>query len=171
MLENDDGDPINFDDVVVEDDEDEIPVARARGAAAGAVPDSNSLVYAELTVDTEAAGVPLLSSLSANYRDIPEFWYGMKYDEDTYPWNLDQTGFGAEATLSLSIFNLTGFFDTYSVADGNPTEDAIGADGTTIVGDQVAAYGVQLGVEVFRAVEVFGFYTLVTLDGRAGFRP
>ena len=168
VLENDDGDPTNFDGVVVED-EDQIPVAFPRGAAAGALPDSDSLVYAELTVDTGAAGIPLLSSLSANYRDIPEFWYGLKYDEDTYPWDLDQTGFGAEATLSLSIFNLTGFFDTYSVADGNPTEDAIAADGTTIVGDQVTAYGVQVGVEVFRAVEVFGFYTLVTLDGEQVF--
>ncbi len=161
--------PVNFDGGAVEDEADEIPVALARGDVAGAVPGSNSLVYAELTVDTEAAGIPLLSSLSANYRDIPEFWYGMKYDEDTYPWKLDQTGFGAEATLGLSIFNLTGFFDSYSVADSNLTEDAIGADGTPVVGSDVVAYGVRAGAEVIRAVEVFGFYTIATLNGEQVF--
>ena len=164
VLENADGDPVNADGVVVAD-EDDVPVALPVGDAPGEVPNANSLVYADLTVDTEAAGIPLLSSLSANYRDIPEFWYGLKYDEDTYPYKLDQTGFGAEATLSLSIFNLTGFFDSYSVADSNPTETAIGTDGQPVVGSQVAAYGVRLGVEVFRAVEVFGFYTVATLDG------
>ncbi len=156
--------PVNFDGAPVEED-DEIPLGLTVGDAAGQVPGSSSLVYAELTVDTEAAGIPLLSSLSANYRDIPEFWYGLKYDEDTYPWDLDQTGFGAEATLSLSIFNLTGFIDNYSVEDSNPTEDAIDANGETFAGSQVAAYGVRAGAEVIRAVEVFGFYTVATLDG------
>lgn len=148
--------PVDFDGAPVEEG-DEIPVATTA--------ESSAVTYAELTVDTEAAGIPLLRSLEANYRDIPEFWYGLKYDDDTYPWNLDQTGYGAEATIGVSIFELTGFVDTYSVADGNPTEDAIGTNGATVVGDEVFAYGVRLGVEVFRAVEVFGFYTVATLDG------
>jgi len=165
VLENEAGDPVDFEGNVIEDEADEIPVALPVGGAQGEIPTSNSLVFATLGVDTEAAGIPLLRSLEANYRSIPEFWYGLKYDDDDYPYLLDQEGFGAEVTVGLSIFNLTGFADTYSVADGNPTEDAIGTDGQTVTGDQVAAYGVRLGVEVFRAVEVFGFYTVATLDG------
>jgi len=152
--------PVDFEGNPVEEG-DEIPLVTT-------VPDT-SVVYANLTVDTAAAGIPLLESLEANYRSIPELWYGLKYDEDTYPWELDQRGFGAEATLGLSIFRLTGFYDTYTVDTGEegaePEEDAIGEDGQPVTGSNVAAYGVRLGAEVYRAVEVFGFYTVATLDG------
>ena len=87
------------------DSADRIPIA-----VDGSELDS-SMVYGELVVDTEAVGIPFLRRLEANYRDIPQFWYGLKYDEDTYPWETDQTGYGAEATVGLSIFNLTGFYD------------------------------------------------------------
>jgi hypothetical protein len=156
VLENPAGDPIGFDGAVIEDGEG-IPVVVAA--------EDSMVTYAELTVDTEAAGIPLLRSLEANYRSIPELWYGLKQDDDDYPYLLDQTGYGAEATIGLSIFELTGFADSYSVADGEPTEDAIGTDGQTVTGSEVFAYGVRLGAEVFRAVEVFGFYTVATLDG------
>lgn len=155
VLENDAGDPIDFEGNVLPEDADGIPVVQEVA--------NSSVVYAELTIDTEAAGLPLLRSLGANYRDIPQFWYGLKYDEDTYPWELDQTGYGAEATVGLSIFNLTGFVDSYSIAE--PAEETA-INGTAVTGDTVFAYGVRLGVELYRAVEVYGFYNVVTLDGQ-----
>ncbi len=130
---------------------------------------STSLTYAEAAIDTEAAGIPLLRSLSANYRSIPELWFGLKYDEDTYPYELDQEGYGADATLGLSIFNLTGFIDSYSMDTGEEgaatTDTVIATDGTSVEATDIFAYGVRLGVEVYRAVEVFGFYTVVEANG------
>lgn len=159
LLENADEDTVDFDGNVI-DEGDGIPVARDASEL------DDSVVYAELSVDTEAAGIPLLRSLSANYRDIPEFWYGLKYDEDTYPWETDQTGYGADATVGLSIFSLTLFYDHYDIT-GTETEPALDAGDPDVTGDTVDAYGVELGAELYRAVEVYGFYNVVTLDGDA----
>ena len=124
----------------------------------------STLVYGELDVDTEAAGIPLLRSLTANYRDIPQYWYGIKYDRDTYPWKTDQKGYGASATVGLSIFNLTGFYDTYTIAEDTTEPGLAGA--APVTGNEVMAYGVELGATLYRAIEVYGFYNLVTLNGQ-----
>lgn len=157
LLENDAEETVDFDGNVI-DEGDGIPLATTA---------ENSVVYyADATIDTAAAGIPLLQSLSANYRSVPEEWYGLKYDEDTYPWELDQEGYGAEATIGLSIFSLTGYVDQYSVADGAPTDTAISSDdGSEVAASDIFAYGVRLGAEVFRAVEVFASTTSVTANG------
>ncbi len=156
VLEDADENPVGFDGAPV-DSGDEIADVRDASDL------DDSLVYAELSIDTEAAGIPLLRSLSANYRDIPQFWYGLKYDEDTYPWKTDQVGYGADATLGLSIFNLTFFYDHYTIAED--TEEPGLAGEPAVTGNEVDAYGVELGATVYRAVEVYGFYNVVTLDG------
>ena len=156
LLQNAAEETAGFDGIAI-DEGDGIPVAITA--------ESSTVYYAEATVDTEAAGIPLLQSLSANYRSVPEFWYGLKYDEDSYPWETDQVGYGAEATIGLSIFSITGFYDTYTI-EGDETEPAFEAGGAPVVGNEIAAYGVELAAEVFRAVEVYGFYNIVTLDGQ-----
>ncbi len=152
---------VNDDGVIDADDTESRPVALAAGTV-----DDSSLFYAQVEVDTES--LPLLESLSANYRTIPEFWYGLKYDEDTYTYGLNQTGFGAEASLGLFIFNLEVFADYYTI-EGEETEPLENADGgvTTVTGDEVFAFGVEAGVDIFRAVGPFAFFNQVTLDGEA----
>ena len=138
---------------------DRIPVAVNGAQYSGA-----NLFYSELTVDTQAAGIPFLRELTANYRSIPKYWYGLRYDKDTYPYKTDQTGYGATATVGLSIFNLTGFYDTYTIE--TPVQEALLGGTGTVTGNKVDAYGVQLGVTVYRAIEVFGFYNFVYLNGQ-----
>ena len=111
------------------------------------VPDSSTLFFVEAEVD--ASDIPILDSLSANYRSIPQFWVGLKEDADDYPYDLDQVGFGAEAGLAFFIFNLDAYADSYSTTD----------DG------DVFAYGAELGVEVFRAIEPFAFYNQAFVNG------
>jgi hypothetical protein len=154
-LQNDDGEDIGFDGELIEDGADAIPVVAA-------LP-STTLYYADVTIDTEAAGIPLLQSLSANYRSIPALWYGLKSDDAAYPWELDQVGFGAEASIGLSIFSLTGFYDQYTI--GSDVTEIAADSGAEVTGNEVAAYGVRLGAELYRAIEVYGFYNYVTLDG------
>ena len=139
--------------------DDRIPIA-----VDGAQYSGSNLFYSELTVDTEAAGIPFLRELTANYRDIPKYWYGLRYDKDTYPWKTDQKGYGASATVGLSIFNLTGFYDSYSIAE--PVNEALFGSTGTVTGTNVDAYGVELGATVYRAIEVFGFYNFVYLNGQ-----
>ena len=111
------------------------------------VPDSETLFFVEAEADVES--LPILESVSANYRSIPQFWVGLKEDDDDYPYDLDQVGFGANVGLGFFIFNLDVYVDAYD---------------TTNDGD-VFAYGAELGVEVFRALEPFAFYNIAELDG------
>ncbi len=161
VLQDADDEDVAIGGAPLEDDDDAVPVVSEENPVA-----SSAVTVAELTIDTEAAGIPLLRSLSANYRDVPEYWYGLKYDEDTYPWETDQQGYGADATAGLSIFNLTFFYDHY-VVEGEEEEGALNQDGGVVTGDTVDAYGVDFGAELYRAVEVYGFYNFVTLDGQA----
>ena len=160
------GVPGNFADIADDTATDDVPVLFENDV------DDSTLFYVQVEVDT--ADIPLLETLSANYRTIPEYWYGIKYDEDTYTYGLDQEGFGAEAGLGLFIFNLDVFADYYTVEgeETEPLEDVdeteVDEEGnviTTASGDEVFAFGVDVGVEVFRAIEPFGFFNLVTLDG------
>ncbi len=111
------------------------------------VPESETLFFVEAEVDVE--DVPIVDSFSANYRSIPQFWVGLREDDDGYPYDLDQTGFGANAGLGFFIFNLDAYVDSYSTTD----------DGN------VLTYGAELGVEVFRAIEPFAFYNEARIDG------
>ena len=115
--------------------------------------DGSSLFYVEVMAGgaDDPLPIPLLESVSANYRSIPQYWVGLKYDEDTYPYDLDQTGFGVNATLALFFVRVEGFIDSYSVA----------------AGDNVFAFGLSAGVVVYRAIEVFGFYNSAVVNGDA----
>ena len=153
-------------------DTDYVDFAGAPVASADRIPTAidrsntnETLFYSELNVDTEAAGIPLLRTLTANYRNIPQYWYGLKYDKDTYPWKTDQEGYGASATVGLSIFNLTGFYDHYTIA-ADATEPGLGANAPAVMGRVVDAYGIELGATIYRAIEVYGFYNIVTLNGQ-----
>ena len=108
--------------------------------------DSN-LLYVQLNADGES--IPVLSSLSANYRDIPAVWAGFA-DDDNYVFDLDQAGFAVEAGLSLFIVDLTAYFDTYT---------------TTAPDADILAFGADASVELFRAISVTGFFHQVSDDG------
>lgn len=157
ILENDDGEPVGFDGAVLDDDATSVPVV-FDGAG------NSNLFYAEATLDTAAAGIPLLENVKANYRNIPVDWYGLKYDEDTYPWDRDQEGYGVSATAGLSIFRLTGFYDHYTIAE-DATEPAPTGTGS-VTGNTVDAMGVEFGAELVRAIEVYGFYNNITLNSQ-----
>ena len=120
--------------------------------------DDSTLFYVEVMAgdDDEPLPIPLLESVSANYRSIPQYWVGLKYDEDVYPYDLDQVGFGAEATLQLFFVEVQPFIDFYD------TDTDLDEDGE---GDSVFAFGVQAGVEVFRGIQVFGFYNAASVNG------
>ena len=105
-----------------------------------------SLFYAVATVDTDS--IPLLDSLTVNYRSIPTNWYGLRDNAD-YVFDRDQTGFKASAGLELFFVVVTGYYDSY----------------TTTNNGNVNSFGATAGVEVFRAIEVFGFYENTTVNG------
>ena len=105
-----------------------------------------SLFYAIADVDTDS--IPLLDNIQVNYRTIPDNWFGIN-DDANYVFDVDQTGFKVSAGLQLFFVVVDGYFDSYSTDN----------DG------DVVSFGVSAGVEVFRAVEVFGFYENTTVDG------
>ena len=113
--------------------------------------DSSSLFYVEVMAggEDEPIGIPILESVTANYRSIPQYWVGLKYDQADYPYDLDQEGFGVRATLQIFIVEIEAFIDSYTVA----------------AGDDVFAFGVNAGVEIFRGIEVFGFYAAASVNG------
>ena len=116
----------------------------------GAYSDSILFVTADTMVNI-LGGV----DLGANYRDIALDWEaslgsGVSLtDEDDYPFEDDQTGFGVTAGLSLFIFDVGAYFDSYSV-------DA---------GDEVSAFGVDVSADLFRAFSVNGFFDQVSVNG------
>ena len=122
--------------------------------------DDSSLFYVEVMAGgaDDPLPIPIVQSISANYRSIPQYWVGLKRDEDTYPYDLDQTGFGVNTTLALFFVRVEGFIDSYS------TSTDLDASGE---GDSVFAYGISAGVVVYRAIEVFGFYNAASVNGDA----
>ncbi len=111
----------------------------------------NSLFYVTADVDVASIGIPVLKTLSANYRMIPNGWDGLD-DEKDYPFKEDQSGFGVNATLGLFILDpVTIYFDSYSVED---PEDV-----------SVTAFGVDATVNLFSAFSVTGFFHNVSVDG------
>ncbi len=107
----------------------------------------SSLFYVELDVD--AASLPILNSLSANYRSMPVAWEGIFEDSGDYPWELDQNGFGVNAGLGLFILDINAYFDSYSV-------DA---------GDSASAFGVDVSADLFAGFALSGFFNQASVNG------
>ena len=112
-----------------------------------------SVLYATLDVDVASAGIPILSSLSANYRSIGDQWtangYNLGAAASGFPFDEDQTGFGVEASLALFILDLDAYFDSY---------------GTT-AGDSVTAFGVDASADLFAGFALGGFFHQASVNG------
>lgn len=112
-----------------------------------------SVLYATLDVDT--SGIPVLSSLGANYRSISDAWtanlYDLGADADAFPFAEDQSGFGVNAGLSLFIVDLTGYFDSY----------------TTVAGDSATSFGVDATANLFAGFSLGGWYHQASVNGES----
>jgi hypothetical protein len=162
------------------EDGDDILLSPSRGSG-------NSLFYVTADVDVASIGIPVLKTLSANYRMIPDGWDGLD-DEADYPFAEDQSGFGVKATLGLFILDpITAYFDSYSVADidnfdtdgdGDVDADDAAADTNgdgvvtdadieplTVASPNVTAFGVDATVNLFAAFSISGFFNSVSVAG------
>ncbi len=112
-----------------------------------------SVLYATLDVDVAGAGIPILSSLSANYRSIGDMWtangYNLGASANGFPFAEDQTGFGVEASLALFILDLDAYFDSYS----------------TTATDSVTAFGVDASADLFAGFALGGFFHQASVNG------
>ena len=111
---------------------------------------TDSILYA--TLDVDASSLPILESLSANYRmmgpDWSNFGFNLGADADS-PFELDQTGFGVNAGLSLFILDLDAYFDSYS----------------TSAGDGVSAFGVDASADLFAGFSLGGWFHQASVNG------
>lgn len=125
----------------------------ANGSSTAPAATNESVLYAELEVDVAGAGLPILSSLNANYRSISDTWRAQGYNLGAagsgFPFDEDQTGFGVEAGLSLFILDLEAFFDSYS----------------TVATDSVTAFGVDVEADLFAGFSLGGFFHQVSVNG------
>ena len=115
----------------------------------GAYTDSVLFVTADTTLNI-LGGV----DLGANYRDIAPGWDaafggGALLDDDDFPFDEDQVGFGVDAGLGLFIFDIGAYFDRYEIDSGEVT----------------LAYGFDATADLFRAFSVTGFFDQVSIDG------
>ncbi len=112
---------------------------------------AESVLYATLDVDT--AGIPILSSLGANYRSISDAWtsngYDLGADADAFPFVEDQSGFGVNAGLSLFIVDLSAYFDSYG----------------TVAGDSAMSFGVDATANLFAGFSLGGWYHSASVNG------
>jgi uncharacterized coiled-coil protein SlyX len=125
----------------------------ANGSSTNPALTAESVLYATLDVDTAGAGIPILSSLGANYRSIGDQWtangYNLGADDGGFPFAEDQTGFGVNASLALFILDLDAYFDSY---------------GTT-AGDSVTAFGVDASADLFAGFSLGGFFHQASVNG------
>ncbi len=111
------------------------------------------ILYATLDIDT--AGLPILSSLSANYRSISDSWsaagngYNLGASTNGFPFDEDQTGFGVNAGLSLFILDVEAYFDSYTVT----------------AGDSATAFGVDVEADLFAGFSLGGFFHQASING------
>lgn len=112
---------------------------------------SSSLFYVKADVDVASLGIPLLKTLNANYRMIPETWFGVLTDDKNQPFKYDQNGFGVNATLSLFIFDLSAYFDSYS---------------TKAPAASTSSFGVDLTANLFKAFALTGFYHMASVNSQ-----
>ena len=118
-------------------------------AATDTTTDATNALF--VTLDTEI-GILGGIDLAANYRDIDVDWdndFGAQLDDDDYPYEVDQSGFGVNAGLGLFIFDIGVYFDSYSIDSGLET----------------SAFGVDATANLFRGFSVSGFYDQVSVDG------
>ncbi len=106
---------------------------------------AESVLYATLDVDT--GGLPVLSSLGANYRNISDAWattngYNLGADPGDFPFAEDQAGFGVDVGLGLWVVNLDAYFDSYS----------------TRAGDSAMSFGVDATADLFAGFSLGGWY-------------
>ena len=122
--------------------------------------DNGSLVYVTAGVDDADDTLPVIDSITANYRSIPAGWlgYGLNNEDDQFPFDADQTGFGVDASLSLWILDLEAYFDSYTTSVQNAANTADAG---------VTAFGVELEAELFRAFSLYGFFDSLSVDGTA----
>ncbi len=122
--------------------------------AAAATTATGSVMYA--TLDVDGSALPILDTLSLNYRSIADNWsadgFNLGADADT-PFAEDQTGFGVNADLSLFILDLSAYFDNYSVV----------ADG----GHSTQSFGVDASANLFAGFSLGGFFHQASVNGNA----
>ena len=124
----------------------------AQGSSSDATVDSESILWARLGID--ASGLPIIDSLSANYRSISADWaasgYNLGANPNAFPYSLNQTGFGVNAGFDLfNIVTLTGFFDTFSNEAGNSS----------------TAFGVDASADLFAGFSLSGWFHQASVDG------
>jgi S-layer homology domain len=139
---------------IVDKDGDPVLINPSRGTG-------NSLFYVTADVDVAGLGLPVLKTLSANYRMIPDGWDGLD-DEADYPFAEDQSGFGVKASLGLFILDpIDVYFQSYTTA-----VDATGVGGSGKVDTSVTAFGVDAKVNLFAAFSISGFFHSASVDGK-----
>ncbi len=108
----------------------------------------NSLFY--VTADVDLASFPIIDSLSANFRQMPETWDGVDFGGGDF--DLDQTGFGVEAGLGLFgiLDPLSFYFDSYEI---------------TSTTQSVQAFGIDAQINLFAAFAIEGFFHSASVDG------
>lgn len=115
--------------------------------------DNGSILFAIVEINPGEAGIPILNSLEANYRDIDENWFtnldGLNTADDE-EFQQDQAGFAVMAELNLFILDVSGFFDSYST---------VAAGGTT------TAYGVEALADLPLGFTLEAFYSMVSFGG------
>jgi S-layer homology domain len=139
---------------IVDKDGDPILINPKRGSG-------NSLFYVTADVDVASLGIPVLKTLSANYRMIPDGWDGLD-DAKDYPFAEDQSGFGVKASLGLFILDpIDVYFQSYKTA-----VDATGTGGSGALDTSVTAFGVDAKVNLFAAFSISGFFHNASVDGQ-----
>jgi hypothetical protein len=124
-----------------------------------------TLLYVRADVDVAGLGLPILKSLSANYRSLPtdDVWFGVLTNDDDQPFDFDQNGFGVAAELSLFILDVAGYFDSYSIAavvDDPSTTD----EDETAAAKDTSAFGVNAKANLFAGFVANAFFHSVSVD-------
>jgi uncharacterized coiled-coil protein SlyX len=116
-----------------------------------AVVPNSSILYVKADVDGDA--LPILNSLSANYRAIDADWgVGLEQDQArTRVFEVDQTGFKVAAGLGLFIVDINAYFDAFSVTD---PEDA-----------NVTSFGVEASADLFAGFSLSAFFRQTSVNG------
>ena len=124
-------------------------------AATDTTVDGGSILYVIAEVNPGEAGIPILESIEANYRDIDEDWFtaldGLNEYDDDAVFEEDQAGFAVFATLDLFILDVSGFYDQYTTVEGN--------------GDTSLAYGVDAMADLPLGFELEAFYHSASFSG------
>lgn len=112
-----------------------------------AVP-ASSVLYVTAEVDGDA--LPILNSLSANYRAIDANWDGFDQAR-TRVFEVDQAGFKVAAGLGLFIVDINAYFDSFTVT----TPAAVG----------VTSFGVEATADLFAGFSISAFFRQTSVDG------